>query len=95
MYDVVEASYVDGYKIEVTFENGRQGIVDFKGYVEKGGVFSRFSEMEYFKDFYINKELGVLCWQDDVDIAPEALYHAATGEPLPEWMGKNGNLKAV
>jgi len=48
-----------------------------------------------FKDFHINKELGILSWQDDVDIAPEALYHAATGEPLPEWMGQQGNMKAV
>lgn len=95
MYDVVEARYVNEYKIEVTFDNGRKGVVDFKGYVEKGGVFDRFADMEYFKGFHINKELGVLCWHDDVDIAPEALYHEATGEPLPEWMSKKGGQKAV
>lgn len=85
-YDVIEAKYIEGYKLEITFENGKKGIVDFKNYAKKGGVFSRFADMEYFRQFYINEEIGVLCWPDDVDIAPEILYHEATGEPLPEWM---------
>ncbi len=96
MYDVVEAKYIDGYKIEVTFENGRKGVVDFKDYIKKGGVFSRFADMDYFKKFRINKELGVLCWPNDVDIAPETLYHEATGEPLPNWMHEDrGREEAI
>ncbi len=87
-YDVVDATYMGGYKIELTFENGKKGTVDLQGYINKGGVFSRFSDIEYFKRFYINKEVGVLCWPDDVDIAPEKLYHEATGEPLPDWVQK-------
>ncbi|MBM4066252.1 MAG: DUF2442 domain-containing protein [Planctomycetes bacterium] len=85
-YEVIEAKYIDGYKLELVFENGKKGTVDLHSYARKGGVFSRFSDIEYFKRFYINKELGVLCWPDDVDIAPETLYSEATGEPLPEWM---------
>lgn len=90
MYDVIEARYVDGYRIEVTFENGRKGVVDFKDYLKKGGVFSRFADIEYFRKFHVNKELGVLCWPDDVDIAPETLYHEATGVPLPAWTREGG-----
>jgi hypothetical protein len=36
--------------------------------------------------FEINKELGVLSWQNEVDIAPETLYAETTGSPLPDWM---------
>ncbi|HEY6010790.1 MAG TPA: DUF2442 domain-containing protein [Nitrospirota bacterium] len=86
MYDLDEAKYIDGYTMELTFENGRKGTVDFSDYVKKGGVFGRFSDLSYFKSFSINKELGVLCWPDGLDIAPETLYHKATGEPLPAWM---------
>ena len=96
MYDVVEARYVDGYKIEVTFENGRKGVVDLKDYAGKGGVFSRFADMDFFKKFRVNRELGTLCWPDGVDISPEILYHRATGEPLPDWMREGeGREKAV
>lgn len=86
MYDLVEAKYIDGYTLELTFENGRKGRVDFSVYAKKGGVFDRLADLEYFKKFFVNKELGVLCWPDGLDIAPEILYHKATGEPLPAWM---------
>ena len=86
MYDLIEAKYINGYILELLFENGRKGSVDFWDYVKKGGVFERFSNLSYFKSFFVNKELGVLCWPDGLDIAPEMLYHKATGEPLPAWM---------
>ena len=71
---------------QLIFENSKKGIINLQCYVNKGGVFSRFSESEYFTQFYVNKEIGTLCWPDGVDIAPETLYHEATGEPLPAWM---------
>ena len=94
-YDVIAVRYLEGYKLEIDFENGKRGIVDFHGYIKKGGVFNRFSDMEYFKQVQINKELGVLCWPDGVDVAPETLYSEATGEPLPVWMRTETNEQLV
>lgn len=91
--DVVRAEYVEGHKIAVVFKNGRKGVVDLKDYAKSGGIFSRFVDMDYFKRFYVNGELGVLCWPDGVDIAPETLYHEATEEPLPVWMKEDGKRK--
>jgi hypothetical protein len=88
MYDLIAAKLVHGYTLELSFENGRKGAMDFSGYLTKGGVFARFSDPSYFKRFSVNKELGVLCWPDGLDISPETLYHKATGEPLPAWMTK-------
>jgi len=85
-YEVIKAKYIKDYKLEITFEDGKKGVVDFKDYKNKGGLFNRFADIEYFKKFYINDEVGVLCWPDGLDIAPETLYHKATGEPLPAWM---------
>jgi hypothetical protein len=87
--DVVSAIYKGGYKIEVTFEDGATGIVDFSKYLNQGGVFEKFKDTEFFKNFSINRELGVLTWGDgqvDVDIAPETLYAEATNTPLPDWV---------
>lgn len=86
IHDVVSARYKTGYKIEVVFDNGRGGVVDFSRYVERGGVFERFRDIEFFRKFRVNEELGVLTWESEVDIAPETLYAEATGEPLPGWM---------
>jgi len=90
--DVVSATYKGKYKIEIKFEDGKKGIVDFSKYIDKGGVFSRFRDINFFKSFKVNSELGILSWGDKVDVAPETLYAEATGMPLPNWMKEDGAL---
>jgi len=86
LYDIVSAVYNGGYRIKLTFDDGKKGIVDFSEYLSKGGVFDRFKDIEFFKKFSINDELGTITWQNAIDLAPEQLYAKATGNPLPEWM---------
>jgi len=98
IHDVVSASYRGNYKIEVTFDDGKRGVVDFSRYLDKGGIFDRFKDIRFFKNFKINDELGVLTWQDKVDIAPETLYAEATRTPLPDWIEtkeKSSTNKAI
>lgn len=83
--DLVKVEYIEPFKIECTFNDGKKGVVDMSLYPASGGVFSRFTDLEYFKAFHIDN--GVLSWgEGEIDIAPETLYHKATGEPYPEWM---------
>jgi hypothetical protein len=84
--DVISASYIDEYKIQVTFEDGVTGVIDFLKYLKKGGVFEKFRDIAFFKDFTINEELGILSWGNEIDIAPETLYAEATSSQLPDWM---------
>lgn len=86
IHDLVAAVYRGGYQIELEFDDGARGVVDFTRYLERGGVFERFRDMEFFRGFSVNKELGTLTWADEVDIAPETLYAEATGGVLPAWM---------
>ncbi len=86
LHDVVSAIYQGGYLIELEFDDGQRGTVDFTKYLERRGVFERFRDLEFFRSFAINEELGVLTWGNEIDIAPETLYAEATGTPLPAWM---------
>ena len=94
IHDVVSASYKGEYKIEVTFDDGKRGVLDFSKYLGKGGVFDRFKDINFFKNFKVNQELGVLTWEDEIDIAPETLYAEATGGSLPNWMEKKRKSSA-
>jgi len=85
-YDVVSAVYNGGYKIDLTFDDGKNGVVDFAKYLERGGVFKKFKDIEFFKNFTVNKELGVITWNNEIDVAPETLYSEATKSSLPYWM---------
>jgi hypothetical protein len=85
-HDVTEMLILDGYKLQLTFDDGKSGVLDCKPFIDKGGVFSKLRNPEFFKSVQINSELGVLTWNDEIDIAPEIVYSIATGFPLPEWM---------
>ncbi len=41
---------------------------------------------KYIDNYKINEELGVITWQDELDVSPETLYSDATGAPLPSWV---------
>lgn len=86
IHDLVKAEYVEGYKLSLTFDDGKTGIVDFTSFINQGGVFDSLKNIERFKSFTINKELGVITWDNQIDIAPEVLYSKATNSPLPKWM---------
>jgi hypothetical protein len=90
IHDVVSAKYCGDYKIDVGFDDGKHGVVDFTKYIDAGGVFERLRDVDLFKRFRINEELGVLTWEGDIDIAPETLYSDATNMPLPDWMDSEG-----
>ena len=86
LHDVVKATYRGDYQIELQFEDGQRGIVDFSKYLQRGGVFERFKDIEFFRAFSVDPEFGTLIWGEEVDVAPETLYAAATGSKLPAWM---------
>ncbi len=72
--DIINAEYIEGYKLKVVFENNKQGVVDFSSYIGKGGVFDKFIDIDFFKNFPVNNELGTIVWNNEIDIAPETIY---------------------
>lgn len=85
-HDVVEVRCLEEFRLELTFEDGKSGILDCKPIIARGGVFAKLRDPEVFRRAKVNVELGVVTWDDEVDIAPETAYSMATGSPLPEWM---------
>ena len=87
-HDVVKIKCLKNYRLEVTFDDGKYGILDCKPFIEKGGVFSILQNSDVFNQAKIHKELGIITWKNEIDIAPETVYNLVTGTPLPEWMEK-------
>ncbi len=73
---VVNARYVGGYQIEVTFNNGKTGIADFTETLN-GPVFEKLKDESEFKRFEIDKELDTLVWANGADVAPEYIFFQA------------------
>jgi len=77
-FDIVKAIYLGGYKIKVFFKDRKNGVIDFENYPQRKGVFEKFRDLEFFKQFYIDKDFDVLAWPGGIDISPEKLYEMAT-----------------
>ncbi len=92
-YSIVKAKYLNDYKLHVTFEDGKSGVIDLINYTKRKGVFSRFSNIKYFKQLYIDKEFGVLSWPDGLDIAPETIYSKVTEKPSSNWIKQKGEKR--
>ncbi len=91
LHDVVSAVYRGGYRIELEFDDGQRGTVDFTRYLERRSVFERFKDLDFFRSFAVNEELGIVTWGGEIDIAPETLYAEATGIALPAWLDPDGS----
>lgn len=77
---VINAEYVNDYIVKIKFDDGSVKMADLSSYAKRGGVFSNFSNKEFFKKFFI--DLNTLCWPNGADIAPERLYEI--GMPVEE-----------
>ena len=58
LHDVVSAVYRGAYLIELEFDDGQRGTVDFARYLERRGVFERFRDLEFFGAIPSTRSLG-------------------------------------
>ncbi|MFI3240516.1 MAG: DUF2442 domain-containing protein [Bacteroidales bacterium] len=68
---VTDAKYVDGYRINITFSDGVNNVVDLSHRLN-GALFEPLKDINQFKNFRING--WTIEWSGDVDLAPEYLY---------------------
>ena len=75
---VTGAQYVDGYRIEVLFNDGARGIVDLNDTIfnDHREVFKQVRDKGVFQRFAV--DLDTIVWENGLDLAPEFLYHLAT-----------------
>jgi Protein of unknown function (DUF2442) len=82
--NVLEAHYVDGYRLAVTFNTGESAVVDFSRMIAETPQAAQLRDIGQFKSFFLDG-WPTLAWSCGYDIAPETLYQMAMGK-LPEWM---------
>jgi hypothetical protein len=74
--ELVEARYVDGYRIHVVFDDGVEGDLDLEGELW-GPVFEPLQDISQFRAFRLDPELRTIVWASGADLAPEYVYQRA------------------
>lgn len=70
---LTKAEYVGGYRVRLSYEDGTCGEGDLESELW-GEIFEPLRDVERFKAFRIDCELGTLVWSNGADLAPEFLY---------------------
>jgi len=73
---IKNATYVEGYKLKVLFNDGREGVADLSQAL-KGEMFEPLKDKSVFSSFVIDKDLETVVWSNGVDLAPEYIYFQA------------------
>jgi len=74
MVRVINAELENDYKIYVEFNDGTKGTIDFKKILEEDNraIIRELLNKDLFKTVKVN--LHTLCWDNEVDFAPDYLY---------------------
>jgi len=83
--DVTAVHPLDGYRLQIEFEDGVEGVVDLAELVTFEGVFEPLKDRAHFVQVSVNPEVGTICWPGGADIDPDVLYAIVTREPLPSF----------
>ena len=73
---VTDANYVEEYKVQVSFNDGRKGIADLSEAL-KGPIFDPLKEKSIFSKLEVDTELETIAWPNGADLAPEYIYFLA------------------
>lgn len=78
MVRIIEVRALEGYRLELVFDDGVTGVVDLSSLVGKG-VFDLWRDRLAFEQVQIGSS-GELVWDDRIDLCPDSLYLKATGK---------------
>jgi hypothetical protein len=81
--DILEAAPLEGYRLQLRFEDVATGVVDVSQCVSFTGVFAPLHDPAQFAAVRVNPELGTVCWPCGADLDPDVLYALVTGAAIP------------
>ena len=70
---VREAKYLDGYRIQLRFNDGSEGVVGLGDSLD-GEIFEPLKDPAQFKAFRVDPDIETIVWENGADMAPEYLY---------------------
>ena len=71
---VKEAKYLEDYKVELQFNDGKKGVVDLENELY-GTMFEPLKDKTLFSKVKVDEDLDTITWENGADLAPEFLYY--------------------
>ncbi len=74
MHYVTCAKHIEDFKIEVTFEDNKSGIIDLEKIIHSDArpIFQQLRDINKFREMRV--DMDTIVWKNGLDLAPEFLY---------------------
>ncbi len=82
LMDIIKVHPLDGYRLEITFEDGVEGVVDIEEAITFDGVFESLADEDFFRRVKVNPDTGTIEWPNDVSLDPVVLYAQIIKQPI-------------
>ena len=73
----IQVEALEGYKIRLSYADGKQGVLDLSDQVGKG-VFAPLKDKKVFQKVHLGP-YGQIAWSEEMEICPDAAYLEITG----------------
>lgn len=80
--DIISVKPLENYQLHLTFEDGKEGVVDISQLIEFTGIFALLQDLSYFVQVKINSDRGTIYWENGADLDPDVLYSIVTNQPI-------------
>lgn len=82
MHKVISIYPLSDYKLQLSFEDGLEKVVDLRPYIGKG-IAAALEDENYFRQVQIESGGGIV-WPNGYDFCPNFLYEEVTAvKPMP------------
>jgi hypothetical protein len=73
MIKLIEAHYKGDFQVALTFSDGKEGVFDGQGLLQRSGpLLEPLRNEAYFRRVFI--DAGALCWPNGLELSPARLY---------------------
>jgi hypothetical protein len=77
MRRIVAVNPLDGYQLDIVFDDGVQGVISLKDRLF-GPVFEPLRDPGVFRQVFVD-EFGAAAWPNGADLAPDGVYEKLRG----------------
>ncbi len=78
MIKLIEARYRGDFQVTLSFSDGKEGIFDGRGVLQRcGPLLDPLRDEAYFRRLFI--DAGALCWPNGLELSPARLHETCQG----------------
>lgn len=74
--EITQATYLHDYVLQIKFNTNEEVELDLLPMIEQDalGIYEPLKKVDFFRQFHVDY---TLCWDKDIDVAPEYIYFLA------------------